>query len=124
VFAVAGLALVAGAVLIANAVGLAMVERQREMGILKAVGYASRSVLAVILLENGLLGLLAGAGGVGATAVAVPILNRLQPALNMDFNFPLALGMAGLSVLLALAAAWSAAWGPTRARPLAVLRNE
>jgi putative ABC transport system permease protein len=124
VFAVAGLALVAGAVLIANAVGLAMVERQREMGILKAVGYSSRSVLQVILLENGLLGLLAGVGGVVATAGAIPILNRLQPALNMGFNLPLALGMAGLAVALALAAAGTAAWGPTRVRPLAVLRNE
>ncbi|MGD9101197.1 MAG: FtsX-like permease family protein, partial [Anaerolineae bacterium] len=42
---VAGLALVAGAVLIANAVGLAMVERRREMGILKAVGFSSGDVL-------------------------------------------------------------------------------
>jgi hypothetical protein len=48
----------------------------------------------------------------------------LQPALNMQFNFPLALGMAGLSLALALLAAVSAAWGPTHVRPLTVLRNE
>jgi putative ABC transport system permease protein len=124
VFAVAGLALLAGAVLIANAVGLAMVERQRELGILKAVGYSSRSVLQVILLENGLLGLLAGVVGMAATAATIPILNRLQPALAMQFNLPLAIGMAGLSVALALLAAWTAAWGPTHVRPLTVLRNE
>jgi putative ABC transport system permease protein len=124
VFAVAGLALVAGAVLIANAVGLAMVERQRELGILKALGYTRRNVLSVILLENGALGLLAGAGGTLATAAAVPILNRLQPALGMSFSWPLAFAMAGLSVALALAAAGAAAWGPTRLAPLAVLRNE
>jgi putative ABC transport system permease protein len=124
VFAVAGLALLAGAVLIANAVGLAMIERQRELGILKAVGYSSRSVLAVILLENGLLGLLAGLAGIAATAVVIPILNRLQPALNLQFNLPLAIGLAALSLALALLAAATGAWGPTRARPLAVLRNE
>jgi len=124
VFAVAGLALLAGAVLIANAVGLAMVERQSELGILKAVGYSSRSVLQVILLENGLLGLLAGVVGIAATAVVIPILNRLQPALAMQFNLPLALGMAGLSVALALSAALTAAWGPTHVRPMTVLRNE
>jgi len=124
VFAVAGLALLAGAVLIANAVGLAMVERQRELGILKAVGYSSRSVLQVILLENGLLGLLAGVAGIAATAIVIPILNRLQPALNMQFNLPLAIGMAGLSVALALMAALTAAWGPARVRPLTVLRND
>ena len=124
VFAVAGLALIAGAVLIANAVGLAMVERQRELGILKAVGYTSGLVLQVILLENSLLGLMAGVGGTLATALAVPILNKLQPALAMQFNLPLAVAMACAAVALALLSAGLAAWGPTRARPLEVLRSE
>ncbi|HCI81226.1 MAG TPA: ABC transporter permease, partial [Ktedonobacter sp.] len=35
----ASLAMIAGIVIIANAVGLAMLERQREIGILKSVGY-------------------------------------------------------------------------------------
>ncbi len=124
VFAVAGLALVAGGVLIANAVGLAMVERRRELGILKAVGYTSGNVLQTILLENGLLGLMAGAGGTLATALAVPILNKIQPSLNMQFDLPLGVLMAGVAVLLALLSAGLVAWQPTRVRPLEVLRTE
>jgi ABC-type antimicrobial peptide transport system permease subunit len=88
------------------------------------VGYTSGMVLQVILLENGLLGLMAGVGGTVATALAVPILNQLQPALAMQFNLPLALAMACAAVALALLSAGLAAWGPTRARPLEVLRNE
>ena len=42
----------------------------------------------------------------------------------MQFNLPLAVGMAVLSVALALFAAGTAAWGPTHVRPLSVLRNE
>ncbi len=45
-FALASLALFAGVVIIANTVALAMLERRREMGILKAVGHSSRSVLS------------------------------------------------------------------------------
>ncbi|MBN1564072.1 MAG: FtsX-like permease family protein, partial [Anaerolineae bacterium] len=45
VITIAGFALVAGAILIANAVGLAMIERRREIGVMKAVGYTSRHVL-------------------------------------------------------------------------------
>src|SRR5262249_10415661 len=43
--AVASLAMLAGIIIIANAVALAMLERRREIGILKAVGHTSRSVL-------------------------------------------------------------------------------
>ncbi|MBV9228276.1 MAG: ABC transporter permease, partial [Chloroflexi bacterium] len=55
---VASLAMIAGLIIIANAVALAMLERQREIGILKSVGYTSRSVLATVIIENGLVGML------------------------------------------------------------------
>lgn len=124
VIAVAGLALVAGAVLVANAVGLAMVERRRELGILKAVGYTSRNVLSTILIENSLLGLIAGITGMGGVAVAIAVLNRLQPAADMHMNAVLAFAMIVVAIAIALASATLVAWHPTQVRPLEVLRNE
>jgi putative ABC transport system permease protein len=72
----AGLAFLAGVVLIANAVGLALVERKREVGILKAIGYTRRHVLATILIENAILGALAGAAGVAAVRLMTALTNQ------------------------------------------------
>lgn len=123
VVAIAGLSFVAGMVLIANAVGLAMVERRRELGVLKAIGYSARHVLGTILLENGLLGLIAGVFGI------VAVWGVLQ-GLERVWDMPLVLvpgtagGMMLLAVVLALTSAMLVAWRPTHVRPLTVLRGE
>ncbi|HEY7974090.1 MAG TPA: FtsX-like permease family protein, partial [Ktedonobacterales bacterium] len=52
--AVTSLAMLASIIIIANAVALAMLERRRELGILKAIGHTSRSVLGEVLVENGI----------------------------------------------------------------------
>jgi putative ABC transport system permease protein len=120
----AGLALVAGAILIANAVGLAMVERRREMGILKAVGFTSRRVLGTLLIENALLGLVAGVLGMVGVGLAMVWINAQQPQAFLSLDGLLAVVMVGVSVALALLSASLVAWHPTHVRPLEVLRNE
>ncbi|HEY1017004.1 MAG TPA: ABC transporter permease, partial [Herpetosiphonaceae bacterium] len=124
VVATAGLACVAGGVLIANTVGLAMVERRRELGILKAVGYPSASLLLLIALENAILGLLAGGAGMAAVAVAVRLVNRLEDDAGLALRPGLAAGMIGFSIALAVCCALAVAWGPARRRPLAQLRAD
>jgi putative ABC transport system permease protein len=121
---VAGLALVAGAVLIANAVGLAMVERRREVGILKAVGFGSGDVLRTLLLEHGMLGLLAGVAGTTGVALAVTVLNALEPRAGLSFQLLPALGITLAAIAIALMSTALVAWQPTRVRPLTVLRDE
>jgi len=121
---VAGLAFVAGAVLIANATSLALLERRREIGILKAVGYSSRKVLQTILLENSLLGVIAGVCGLVSIVIVVAIINVWQPAAKIGLNPPLMLIMAAVAILLALGSAAAVAWQPTQVRPLTVLRTE
>lgn len=122
--AVAGLALVAGAVLIANSVGLAMVERRYEMAILKTVGYSQAQVMRTILLEHTILGLLAGVAGLGGVVLAVALINTQGIRPELVFNLPPALAVMLVGVIIALASAAMVAWQPTRARPLAVLRGE
>lgn len=121
---VAGLAMVAGAVLIANSVGLALVERTREIGVLKAVGYASAAVLRTLLLEQGLLGLISGAAGISAVAIAVTVLNILEPRAQLTFTLLPSLGVAAFAILLAFGSTALVAWRPVHVRPLEVLRAE
>jgi putative ABC transport system permease protein len=68
---IAGLALVAGAVLIANSAGLTVIERRREIGVFKAVGYTSRRVLALLLIEPWVLAaMLAASVGIALISAA------------------------------------------------------
>jgi putative ABC transport system permease protein len=124
VVAVAALALLAGAVLIANAVALAMVERRRELGVLMAVGYTSRRVLRTILLENAALGLVAGVAGVAAVRIVGAVLNARQPGIDLQLGAGPALLLVLNSMLLAMLAAGLVAWKPVHVRPLEVLRDE
>ena len=122
VITIAGFALVAGAVLIANAVGLAMIERRREIGVMKAVGYSSRHVLTTLVLEHAQLGLLAGLLGTIAVAIGCYALRAadIVVALEMLPGLAIILVCMGLAVFSVI----SVAWQPTRIPPLVVLRDE
>ena len=75
--AIASLAMIAGVVIIANAVALAMLERRREQGILKSVGYTSASVLSEVLVENGVVGFTGGVLAMLLVSFALFILGLL-----------------------------------------------
>jgi len=120
----AGLALLAGAVLIANAVGLALVERKREIGIFKALGYTAGRVLTTILLENALLGILAGTMGILSVRIVMGFINRSLPQAELSIAPVTALTLLLLSTTLALGSAAVVAWRPTRLRPLVILRED
>jgi ABC-type antimicrobial peptide transport system permease subunit len=121
---IASLAMIAGLIVIANAVALAMLERRREIGILKSVGHTSSSILAIVLIENGLVGLL---GALVAMLLAVGAITALS---TFVFNTQLAIGAAfvGLIILattlLTMVVALGVAWRAVRVRPLDVLRYE
>ncbi len=64
IFGIAGISLVVGGIGIMNTMYTAVVERTKEIGIMKAVGAQNRDVLLIFLFESGLLGTAGGALGV------------------------------------------------------------
>ncbi len=65
VLGVAVISLVVGGVGIMNTMYTSVLERTTEIGIMKAVGASSYDILAIFVMESGLLGLVGGAFGVG-----------------------------------------------------------
>jgi len=122
--ALASLALFAGVIIIANAVGLAMLERRRELGILKSVGYTSRRVLTGVLIENGIVGALGGLLGMAAVAISTAVLARTLFKTSLELPGPIVLAIIALSTAIALLTAGLVAWRAVRVRPLEVLRYE
>ena len=122
--AIASLSLIAGVIIIANAVALAMLERRRELGILKSVGYTSGTVLSEVMIENGIV------GAVGALMAMLLATGAIILLGNMFFNLAfsvsplIVISLVGGSALLAMLTAAIVAWGSVRVRPLEVLRYE
>lgn len=124
---VAWLALLAGTAIIANTVALATQERRRQIGVMKAVGLKGRRVLGMLVMENGLIGLLAGVigAGVGLLVTAAVVLTSQSPD---ELARLLELSTVGWLILVgtgvAIAAAMLSAWGAAAEKPMNVLRYE
>ncbi|HKF37746.1 MAG TPA: FtsX-like permease family protein, partial [Ktedonobacteraceae bacterium] len=120
----ASLAMVAGLIIIANAVALAMLERRREIGILKSVGHTSRSILATVLIENGLVGLLGSLVAMLLAVGAITALGRFVFHTELGIGPSLVALIIALTALVTMVVATLVAWSAVRVRPLDVLRYE
>ena len=121
---VASLAMIAGLIIIANAVALAMLERRREIGILKSVGHTSTSILSTVLIENGLVGLLGSLVAMLLVVGAVTALSRFVFHTELGIGPPLVAFIIGATSLITMIVAMIVAWSAVRVRPLDVLRYE
>jgi putative ABC transport system permease protein len=123
--AMAMLALMAGAVLVANSVSLSMLDRQYEIGVLKAVGYSRRQVVTTTLMEYGLIAFIASLAGALGVELFIVILQLVQEAagelLYVDGFTVMLTVLAGVGITFA--SALISAWRPTRVRPLVVLNH-
>ena len=122
--AIASLSVIAGVIIIANAVALAMLERRRELGILKSVGYTSGTVLSEVMIENGIVGAVGAVMATLLTTGAVTVLGNLLFNLAFGVSALIVFSLIGGSALLAMLTAALVAWGSVRVRPLEVLRYE
>ncbi len=120
---VAILALIASGVIIANSVALAVQERRRQIGIMKAIGLRSSQVLRMLLLESGAVGLIGGLIGTGLGAAGIVLMGVLSTSPS---SFPLLtlVLLVLLAVAIAVVAAATTAVGAAREKPLVVLRYE
>ena len=122
--AIASLSMLAGVIIIANSVTLAMLERRRELGILKSVGYTSGIVLREVLIENGIVAAIGSIVAMLLAALGVALLGSLLFNLTLSITPWVVGSLVGGTVLLAMLVAALVAWGAVRVRPLAVLRYE
>lgn len=117
-------ALLAAIIIVANGVALAMLERRRELGILKAVGYTSRGVLAEVLIEQGVTGLVGGAIAMLVVAFVATVVAKAVAQADIQISLPLMGALVVGSAILCMLVATGVGWGAAHIRPLEVLRNE
>ncbi|MGE5221162.1 MAG: FtsX-like permease family protein [Omnitrophica WOR_2 bacterium] len=121
----AGLALLAGVLLVANSVSLAMLDRRYEIGVLKAVGYSYLHVLVSLAVEYSLVALVVTLAGLSAVQVFLFFMGRINHeagsllVLSPGAAFLIVLCGVGLTLLTVL----SITWAPARVSPVVVLNE-
>jgi len=132
---VGGLALFVACLGIVNTMIMAIYERTREIGTLKAIGASRGDIRGLFMLEAGLIGLLGGAAGVLGGWVLGLLLNRViawyiereqLPIQATFFVTPwwLALAALGFAALVGIVAGLYPAGRAARLDPLVALRYE
>ncbi|MFW5701596.1 MAG: ABC transporter permease, partial [Bacteroidota bacterium] len=127
-------ALIVAALGIINTMVMSILERTREIGVMKAIGGGEGDIRLVFFVEAIIIGLIGGALGLAAGWVITEIANLvingyLKPdaASSIDmFHFPLWLifGALGFSMCVSLAAGVYPAYRAARIDPVEALRHE
>jgi putative ABC transport system permease protein len=89
---VGGVALLVAAFGVANTMTMAILERTKEIGLMKAIGATDRNVLTIFLIESGLVGLVGGVSGVGLSFLLRNMINKAvakapEPGSDSITNF-------------------------------------
>ncbi len=133
-FVAVGLALIVGCLGTANTMAVAVLERKREIGIMKATGAKNRDIMRIFILESMLLGLIGGGLGLAIGYLAgwavkwyvdnalwfVQFISGYAPVYEW-WVWPLGLGVA---IIISLIAGVYPAWRASRLKPVETLRYE
>jgi putative ABC transport system permease protein len=130
---IAAISLLVAGVGIMNIMIVSLIERTREIGILKALGMKSRTVLSIFLGESAIIGLIGALAGILSGWVLANIVARLlasgafggtgfkvTPLLTPEVFF----GALGFGVAISIIFALYPAWRASKLKPVDALRYE
>jgi putative ABC transport system permease protein len=114
-WSILGLGFVVGSLGVANTVTMSVLEQQRSLGLLRAVGMRRGQVVGLVVLQSMLLGAAAGIIGlVSGVTTALFIQFASQPLLGHPLAMHIRPGVVIVNLLAALAVTALAAWLPAR----------
>lgn len=128
VFVIAGISLVVGGIGIMNTMLMAVMERTREIGIMKAIGASSNLILSLFLFEAGLIGLIGGIIGIILGALIGGLASFVASIAGFPFNalpsVELIAGAMVFSLAIGMISGWVPARRAARMDPVEALRFE
>ncbi|MBN2590326.1 MAG: ABC transporter permease [Sedimentisphaerales bacterium] len=133
-FAIAMIAITVASLGIVNTLVMSILERYREIGIMKAVGASNGDIKKIFLFEAGLIGFLGGVFGLALGWIVSTIINLIanqilsgQGVPHMSyFSFPLwlCLGSITFSILISLLAGIYPTIRASKVDPVVALRHD
>jgi len=136
--AIAAISLVVGAVGISNTMFTSVLEKTKEIGVMKAIGAKNKDILFIFLFNSGMIGFVGGLGGVIVGSVASGYISLLVSGVSgggPGGGFARAFSSTSLSpnllifaflfsIVLGMVAGAIPAWRASRLKPVDALRYE
>jgi putative ABC transport system permease protein len=129
VIGIAGISILVGGIGIMNTMYTTVMERTRDIGVMKAIGAKNDNILFMFLVESGMMGLLGGAIGCGigiglAKGVEIVAANSGFAMLKASVTWELILFALGFSFLIGSISGTLPAKKAAEMRPVDALRYE
>ena len=125
--AISFLAILIGGVGVLNTMLMAVFERTREIGVLRALGWRRRAILSLILKEALLIGLLGGIAGIGTALLMIFLLQQVPMVgsyLTPIWEWDVFARAIFIALMLGLIGGLYPAYRATRLQPVEALRYE
>ena len=124
------ISLVVSSIMIAVITLISVLERTKEIGILRAMGASKRNISSIFSAETFIIGLLSGLLGVGVTYAAIPIINTIIHNVTNNYNVnavlmkEAAVALVLISIFLTIIAGFIPSKKAARQDPVIALRSE
>ncbi|MGN0254631.1 MAG: ATP-binding cassette domain-containing protein [Chordicoccus sp.] len=124
------ISLVVSSIMIGVITYISVLERRKEIGILRAIGASKHNIAQVFNAETFITGLLAGMIGIGMTLLLIPVVNSVIRHLSQGMTVtaalpvPAALALIALSVALTLLSGLIPARKASKSDPVTALRTD
>lgn len=133
-FAIGLISLFVSAIGIANTMYASILERRRDIGIMKVVGMKIRKIRQLFLTESAMIGLLGGLVGLGISYIVVLAINTgteqtsflgmvFSEGMKVEIPMWVALGALGIALLVGIASGVYPARKATKMSPLEAMRS-
>ncbi len=126
---IAAISLIIGGVGIANTMYTSVLERTKEIGVMKAVGAKNKEILYIFIIESGLLGLIGGVIGailgIGLAFSVSAVANSMfgSEIFNVQLSYPLIFGSITFAFVIGLFSGLMPAFQASKLKPVDALRK-
>ena len=94
--------LVVSSIMIGIITYISVLERTKEIGILRAIGASKRNISSIFNAETFIVGLLSGFMGIGVTLLLIPIINSIIHSLTNNLNLSATISVGASAILITL----------------------